>query len=104
MNPGGKLPITFPHTVGELPDFYNHKPSDNRSYAFSTRQPLFPFGYGLSYTTFKFDNLRVEPQADYGTGGHGQSQRGHYQHRIHARATRFRSFTSTSRSLQLRSR
>ena len=68
VSPGGKLPISFPRSVGQLPDYYNHKPSRNRSYIFASREPLFPFGYGLSYTSFKFENLRVEPTV-IATGG-----------------------------------
>jgi beta-glucosidase len=61
-NPGGRLPITFPRSVGQLPDFYNMKPSAKRGYLFTSQTPLFPFGFGLSYTTFKYSNLKVADQ------------------------------------------
>jgi beta-glucosidase len=60
-NPGGKLPITIPRSVGQLPDYYYQKPSAKREYLFSTTQPLYSFGWGLSYSTFKYDNLRAMP-------------------------------------------
>ncbi|MEI9994423.1 MAG: glycoside hydrolase family 3 N-terminal domain-containing protein [Rhizomicrobium sp.] len=58
-NPGGHLPVTIPHSVGQLPMFYNYKPSAHRGYLFDTTAPLFPFGYGLSYTTFEISAPRL---------------------------------------------
>jgi beta-glucosidase len=61
VNPSGKLPVTVPRSVGQLPVFYNRKPSAKRGYLFTATEPLFPFGYGLSYTIFRYANLRVAP-------------------------------------------
>jgi beta-glucosidase len=69
-NPAGKLPITIPRNVGQVPNYYYHKPSARRGYLFSDKEPLFAFGHGLSYTTFKYANLRVTPDK---TGPQGRA-------------------------------
>jgi beta-glucosidase len=61
VNPGGKLPISFPRSVGQLPVYYGRKPTSFRPYLDAPRGPLYAFGHGLSYTGFRLDDPRVTP-------------------------------------------
>jgi beta-glucosidase len=68
VNPAGRLPVTIPRSVGQLPAYYNYKPSARRGYLFDNPTPLFPFGYGLSYTTFTMGAPRLSASSIAKTG------------------------------------
>jgi beta-glucosidase len=73
-NPAGRLPVTFPLAVGQVPLIYNHEPTGRIDYYYDLPgQPLFPFGYGLSYTTFSYSDMTFDKQSI----GKGDSLRVH---------------------------
>jgi beta-glucosidase len=59
INPAGRLPVSIPRNVGQIPVYYNKFPGGDKEYRDSPVGPLFPFGHGLSYTTFSYSNLRA---------------------------------------------
>ncbi len=67
VTPSGKLPVTMPRSIGQLPIYVGRKPSADRGYLFASREPLFPFGHGLSYTSFSYGPVELA-QSTIGTG------------------------------------
>jgi len=67
-NPGGKLPVTFYKSADQLPPLDDYDITRGRTYWYFRGEPLYPFGHGLSYTTFSYDNLRISPNKVRGDG------------------------------------
>ena len=63
-NPAGRLPVSVPANVGQIPVYYNKKPPMPHDYVEMSARPLYAFGYGLSYTTFKYEDLNIEETGD----------------------------------------
>jgi len=69
VNPGGKLPVTFPKTVGEIPMAFPHAPASWAPGRTRISGVLFPFGFGLSYTQFQYAHLKIDPTTQGPEGG-----------------------------------